>query len=89
MSFLKKLFGGGEGASQPEPETYKGYLIFPEPVTEGAQFRLGARIEREIDGEVKVHSLIRADTFQSKDTAIEAAIVKAKQVIDQQGDDIF
>jgi len=91
MSLLKKLFGGsGKAAPKgPEPELYKDFTIFPDPIVEGKQYRLAARIEKEIDGEVKVHQLIRADTLNSSDAAAAAAIQKAKIVIDQMGDQLF
>lgn len=93
MSFLKKLFGGSgaspAAAKTPEPEMYQDFAIFPDPHAEGKQYRLGARIEKEIAGELKIHHLIRADTFSSSDAASDAAIQKAKILIDQQGDRMF
>ena len=88
MSILKKLFGGG---TPPEPtvETYEGFRIMPQPMKESGGFRLGARIEKDIGGETKVHDLIRADTFQSRDEADAASIRKARQMIDEQGDRLF
>lgn len=90
MSFLKKLFGGNGGGSEPPASIeYEGFKIIPEPIAEGPKFRLAARITREVDGEVKEHHLIRADTLDSKDQADDAAINKAKQMIDQMGARIF
>ncbi len=90
MSLLSKLFGGGGGAAQgPDPEVYEGFTIFPDPANEGSRHRVGARIEKEVGGEIKTHILIRADTLETRDAAIEASIMKAKQVIDQQGERIF
>lgn len=91
MSFFKKLFGGGAAApaEAAKPEVYQGFSIYPEPVAEDRQFRLGARIEKDIDGETKVHHLIRADTFSAREQAAAAAVQKAKVVIDQMGDRLF
>lgn len=90
MSFLSKLFGGGGGAAEPpKGEDYKGFTIFPEPIREGKTFRLCARITGDVDGEVKEHRLIRADTLESEDAAIDAARRKAKQMIDEQGARLF
>lgn len=91
MSFLKKLFGGGGSAeaSEPASEIYEGFKITPTPQREGTQFRISARIEKEVDGTVKSHTLIRADTLGDLEGANEASISKAKQVIDEQGDRIF
>lgn len=87
MSLFSKLFGGGGAA--PEPETYQGFRIIPAPVKEAGGFRLGARIEKEVGGDVKVHQVIRADVFPSEDEARDYAVAKAKQLIDQLGDELF
>lgn len=90
MSLLSRLFGGGDGAKPSEPaETYKGMQIYAEPQREGSTYRLAARIAREVDGEIREHRLIRADTFQSIDDAKAASVTKAKQMIDEQGARLF
>ena len=88
MSLLSRLFGKTE-AKEPDPESYEGFLIFPAPAKESSGYRIGARIEKEINGEIKTHQMIRADTYGSIDVAIEASITKSKQMIDQMGDRIF
>ena len=91
MSLFSKLFGGsgGGGAKPAEAVEYQGCKIFPEPIAEGGQHRIAARIEKEIDGETKSHYLIRADTLMDAEAAVEASVTKAKVLIDQQGDRIF
>lgn len=92
MSFLSKLFGvGGASAPAPEakPEEYKGFAIIPTPAREGSKYRIGARIEKDIDSEVKSHTLIRADTLDDLQEANSASIGKAKLMIDQMGDRLF
>ncbi|MEP1443135.1 MAG: HlyU family transcriptional regulator [Hyphomicrobiales bacterium] len=93
MSFLKKLFGGGESVPKPgKPSVsidYNGYKITPAPMKDGSQFRLAGTIAKEIDGVEKSHMLIRADTYPSKESAEEATLAKARRVIDEQGDMIF
>ncbi|MCB1358831.1 MAG: hypothetical protein KDK53_20805, partial [Maritimibacter sp.] len=74
MSLFSKLFGGGSAASEPEPETYEGFRIFPEPIKESGGYRLGARIEKEVGGETRVHQLIRADVFQSEEEAMKFSV---------------
>lgn len=88
MSLFSRLFGGG-ASKDIEPESYNGFSIFPEPMKDGATWRIAALIEKEIDGEVKSHQLIRADTLESQEAASEASVRKAKQVIDEQGDRLF
>lgn len=89
MSLLKRLFGGNSAPAVVPSEDYNGYTITPEPIREGGKFRLAAKIEKEIDGEVKVHQLIRADVLESEDVARTEGAIKARMVIDQQGDSIF
>jgi len=93
MSLFSKLFGGGKSKPKPEPEfdteTYEGFRITPAPRQENDGYRLGARIEKEIDGEVKVHHLLRADVLRSLEEAHRFSVMKAKQVIDEQGERIF
>ena len=90
MSLLSKLFGGGSGkAAEVEPEVYQGYRVFAEPMPEGGKFRLAARIEKDVDGEVKTHQLIRADLLDGHEEAVSVSLAKARQVIDEQGDALF
>lgn len=88
MSLFSKLFGG-KSQPAPEPELYKGFRITPAPEPGEGGVLLGARIEKEVEGETKVHHLIRADRFQSREEAEPWSILKAKQVIDEQGERIF
>lgn len=90
QGLFARIFGLG-GASKPAvaAEEHNGFAIYPEPVKEGTQWRIAARIEKEVDGEVKVHRLIRADTLESEEAARAASVGKAKQVIDEQGERIF
>lgn len=87
MGLFGKLFG--KGASAPESVHYKEYRIFPTPEADSGGYRVGARIEKDIDGETKAHNLIRADVFRDHDSAVDASLAKAKQMIDEQGDGVF
>lgn len=88
MSIFSKLFGGGS-KPQAEPVLHNDYRIFAEPASEQGGFRITARIEKDIDGETKTHLMIRADKCQSMEEAVETSTLKAKMLIDQQGDSIF
>jgi hypothetical protein len=86
MSFLKKLFGGGNAAPRKAAsESYNGFTITPQPVKEAHGYRIGALIEK--DGQS--HQMIRADTYAAPDIASDASVAKAKQMIDQMGDKLF
>ena len=92
MSLFSRLFGGG-GREPTKTEVtaveYCDCRIYPDPIKEGSQHRVAARIEKDIDGETRTHQLIRADTIAERDVAVEASVSKAKQVIDEQGDRLF
>lgn len=88
MSLFKRLFGGAAAQAAPS-EDYKGYRITPTPISEGAQYRLSATIEKEIDGITQSHALVRADTVAGLEAAQTASLEKAQQVIDALGDSIF
>ena len=92
--FLKKLFGAGEGGAPPGPDRgkaveYKGFTIIPAPRPHGGQYLTAAVIEKEVDGALRTHDLVRADTHGSAEDAGTFAVHKAKQVIDEQGERLF
>ncbi|UWP91064.1 hypothetical protein K3X13_08080 [Aliiroseovarius crassostreae] len=91
MSLLSKLFGARSAANDagPDPQIYDGFTIFPEPIKEPGGFRIAARIEKEIAGELKSHMMIRADVIGSKEAATAESLRKAKIFIDQMGDRLF
>ena len=92
MSFLQKLFGGGraERAAEPAAEAdHNGFQIVAMPIAEGGQYRLAGVVRKEIDGAMREHRLIRADTFSDRDSAASATIEKAKRAIDEQGERLF
>jgi hypothetical protein len=94
MSFLKKLFGGGaakpeEKPAGAEPVHHKGFDIIADPIREGSVYRIAARIEKDVDGERRSQRMVRADTTNILEEAVETSVFKAKQVIDQQGEGLF
>lgn len=89
MPFLSRLFGKAAPAAAPEPVVHKGCRIFPAPIKEASGFRVAARIEKDFGGEVKLHHLIRADTFTALEDAQATSLAKAQLAIDQLGDDLF
>ncbi len=87
MSLLKRLFGSKP--AEDLVETYNGFRIVVVPMVEGSKYRLAARIEKDVDGVVQVHQVIRADTFDDLAQAQAVSLAKAKQVIDEQGKSLF
>lgn len=79
--------------SKPEvhitPVEYQGYSITPILEDSGGRYYTRAKISKEIDGETKEAVFIRADAHSSPEQAEEHSIIKAKQIIGEQGDKIF
>lgn len=91
MSILSRLFGGGASKPGPGPDPieYEGFVIYPSPIRDGGKHRISARIEKEVDGEARSHTLIRADTLDDHQAAVDASVAKARKLIDEQGDRLF
>jgi len=89
MSLFSRLFGRKSDPSSLSAgagrEEYKGFAITANPVKEGGQYRVAARIEKDGRG----HDLVRADTMASLDEAKAISLSKARQMIDEQGDRLF
>ena len=80
---------GGTPAEPAAPEEYNGYTIRPAPFEDRGQWITSGVIEKRIDDEVKQHRFIRADMYPGRESAAEASVFKAKQLIDMMGDDVF
>ena len=96
MSFLKRLFGFGNSEvasskpqAEPESSEHKGFVILATPFPEAGQFQTCGLIRKEIDGDLKEHKFIRADRFATMDDAVNITFIKARQIIDEQGDGLF
>jgi hypothetical protein len=93
MSFWKKLFGSGSAGDGPakvaRETTHDGFRIEAMPYAEAGQYQVAGVISKEIDGALKQHRFVRADRFPSLDEAADFSVMKAQQIIDQQGDRIF
>lgn len=95
---LKKLFGGGggaddgdAGAGKPlgEAVEHKGCLIQPTAMHKGGQFLTAGTIAKEFPDGRREHRFVRADTHSSADQARDFAVLKGRQIIDEQGDRLF
>lgn len=84
MSLLRRLFGGAAAEAQPG-EAYKGFEISVTPQKTAGGYRVGAIIRKGKE----IHEMIRADVVASEEEARTTSLLKAKSLIDQQGDSIF
>jgi len=94
MSFFKKLFGGGSASeSQGDKvlgeESYKGYLIKTIEMKAGSELQLAGLIEKQVGEELKTYRFIRADKMSSREDLVALALSKGRQIIDEQGDQIY
>ncbi|MGI9521775.1 MAG: HlyU family transcriptional regulator, partial [Hyphomicrobiaceae bacterium] len=86
---LKKLFGSsspdnGACADRGKPVEHRGFRIQPAPEPEGGQWRLAGYILSGSGDNPMEQKFVRADLFDSRDEAIEFAVRKGKQIIDEQ-----
>jgi hypothetical protein len=91
MSFLKSLFGR-RAAAAPEAQAtleYEGFTIRAVPYQSEGQYQTAGEIEKEIDGVKRQHKFIRAERHGSLEEATSFSLMKARQIIDQQGERIF
>jgi hypothetical protein len=90
MSFLRKLFGGGDKTPPAPPAIdHKGYVIRATPYQNGGEWQMCGEIERVIDGQARLHRFVRADRFGSHDMAVGETLEKGRRIVDQLGDSIF
>ena len=95
MSFLKRIFGGRTDEAGGKPKTvgeaveHNGFTIRATPFSEAGQFQTCGIVTREIGGEMKEHTFIRADRFTNQDEAAAHSIRKGIQLVDEQGDRLF
>lgn len=94
MSFLKKLFGLGGSSDAGGPAAtktieYEGFVIRAAPYQSEGQYQTAGVIEKEIAGVRKEHKFVRADRHVSLDDAVEFALSKGRQIIDERGERIF
>ncbi|WGF87339.1 HlyU family transcriptional regulator [Marinivivus vitaminiproducens] len=91
--FFRNLFGSGEPgeakAEHGEPVEYNGFTITPAPEGKGGQYLTAGIIRKAVGDEVREHRFIRADTHSSKDEAEKFSVLKAQQIINEQGDRLF
>ena len=92
-SFFSRIFGGRGGGSadakRSEPVHYEGCAIFAAPEPAGDQWRLVGFIVRESEDGTMERKFLRADTFGTHDEAVEFAVRKGKQIVDEQGARLF
>ena len=86
---IRKLFRRDPDSQRAPPTEYRGYLITPTPQRSGAEFHTCGEIARTVGAETRTARFIRADRHGSEEQAMQHAIQKGRQIIDELGDDLF
>ncbi len=93
--FLRRLTGGGGGGDEsaaaplgPAVE-HNGYTIQPAPRRERGQWLTAGVISKDFPEGLKSQHFVRAETHAGAEQAREFALIKAKQIIDERGDQLF
>jgi hypothetical protein len=94
MKFLRGLGGGkgenaGERASKHERVDYKGFTIVPTPRKAPGGWTTEGVISKELGEDTRSERFIRADMLMSEDEAADYSVMKAKKIIDEQGERLF
>ena len=87
--FFKSLIGGDAKPDAPETIAYKGFTVEATPIEEPGGYRTAGFIIGEHEGEEKRAQFIRADQHTDKQQAVDHAFSKARQIIDEQGPELF
>ncbi len=92
--FLRRLTGGGgddEAAAAPlgPAVAYNGFTIQPAPRRERGQWLTAGVISKDFPEGRKSQHFVRAETHAGPEQASEFAVIKAKQIIDERGDQLF
>lgn len=90
---LRGLFGGGQaGAAAPaaaEPVEYNGYVIVPAPRQDKGVWYVSGSITPADAADDRTHAFIRADNSPDRDQCVELTVMKARQIIDLEGERMF
>jgi len=89
FDFLQRLLGRPKAEGEPPPvaarATHQGFEILARPIAEGGVWRVAGRIQRVGDDDGAGHEFVRADTIADHAEAVELSLLKARQLVDEQG----
>src|SRR5262245_48475491 len=88
-----RMTGGRAAGESDESSTpaieYQGYRIRPTPYRAEGQYQTAGTIEKNFPDRPKRHRFVRSHLQYKRDDAPAFTILKAKQMIDLQGDRMF
>jgi len=81
---------GDQLGSVAAREHYHGYELLARPMREGGQWRLAGTVCRPGDEDAGTgYDFVRADTMADEDECARMCLVKARQLVDEQGERLF
>lgn len=92
MSLLKRLFGLGAAPAKDEKAPtllFGDHVVTATPYLEAGQWQVCGVISKTVDGVTKDHRFVRADRFADRDAAIDMIFLKARMIVEQQGDRLY
>jgi hypothetical protein len=90
MKFLRGLGSGKIAASaKHEAVDYKGFSIVPTPRKVPGGWTTEGVISKEAGESTRSERFIRADMLMSENEAVDYSVMKAKKIIDEQGERLF
>lgn len=90
MKFLRGL-GGDKGDEPPRHAAvdYKGFSIVPTPRKAPGGWTTEGVISKKAGESTRSERFIRADMLMSEEEAVGYSVMKAKKIIDEQGERLF
>ena len=90
MKFLRALGSGkNEAPSAHETVDYMGFSIVATPRKTSGGWTTEGVISKQTDEHVRSQRFIRADVLMSEKEAADYAVMKARKIIDEQGERLF
>lgn len=93
LRYLRRRRRGNRGAATPGAvaarETYEGLELLACPVHEAGAWRVAGTIRRPGDEDGPRYDFVRADTMADRDEATRMSLLKARQLVDEQGEGLL
>lgn len=90
LRYLRRRRRGRGSAAGPgevtEREVYQGLELLARPMREGGAWRVAGSIRRAGDDQGPSYDFVRADTMAERDEATRMSLLKARQLVDEQGE---
>jgi hypothetical protein len=92
LRFLRRRSANDDGSTLgaiAAREDYRGFELLARPVREHGQWRLAGTVRRGNGDAAADYDFVRADTMADHDECVRMCLVKARQLVDEQGERLF